>query len=379
VEEAQEGCSLCARVTGGATTLVRQEGGAGQELKLFVPNPRLWSPQHPFLYDLQVDLLQAGRVLDSVSSYFAMRHVSLQVDSQGRTRIYLNGSPTFQYGLLDQGYWPDGLYTAPSDEALRFDIEFCKDLGLNMIRKHIKVEPARWYYHCDRLGMLVWQDMPCGGKVPKWPVLAMGFVFGVNLRDDRGYRRYGRQDADSRENFRRELKAMLDALDHFASIVVWVPFNEAWGQFDARAIAEWIQAYDSSRLVDAASGWFDQGSGDIYSIHKYVGPKMPHKEKERALGLSEFGGIGLRVDGHLWQGENLFAYKTVKTSQKLTNWYLLLLKKLALLRDKGLSAAIYTELTDVEYEINGMLTYDREVMKLDVEQLRIAHRRLIGD
>ncbi|NTW44554.1 MAG: beta-galactosidase, partial [Anaerolineaceae bacterium] len=214
--------------------------------------------------------------------------------------------------------------------------------------------------------------------VPKWLVLAMGFVFGIQLKDDRGYQRFGRQDADSRENYRRELKTMLDALDHFPSIIVWVPFNESWGQFDSRAIAEWVQAYDPTRLVDAASGWFDQGAGDIYSIHKYVGPKKPANEKSRVVALTEFGGIGLREDGHLWQEDKLFAYKTVKTREKLTDWYLSLMEKLEQLRDEGLVAAIYTELTDVEYEINGFLTYDRAVMKMDSERVKQAHRRLIS-
>jgi len=365
-------------VTEGEEFLTQGVSSLGQTLELKIEDARLWSPDHPFLYDLQVELLQGSHVLDTVQSYFAMRQISLKRDVQGVLRIHLNHIPVFQYGLLDQGYWPDGLYTAPTDEALISDIQFCKDLGLNMIRKHIKVEPARWYYHCDRLGMLVWQDMPCGGIVPKWPVLAMGFVFGIQLRDDRGYQRYGRQDPQSRENYRHELKAMLDALDHFPSIIVWVPFNEAWGQFDSRAIGEWIQAYDPSRLVDAASGWFDQGGGGIYSIHKYVGPRKPKNEKTRAVALSEFGGIGLRVDGHLWQEEKLFAYKTVKTSDRLTDWYLSLLEKLEQLRDEGLSAAIYTELTDVEYEINGLLTYDREVMKMDAARVKLAHKRLIG-
>ncbi|MHB8133648.1 MAG: glycoside hydrolase family 2 protein [Anaerolineaceae bacterium] len=365
-------------VTEGEEFLIQGVSSSGRMLELKIEDARLWSPDDPFLYDLQVELLQGSQVLDSVQSYFAMRQISLKQDNHGVLRLHLNHLPVFQYGLLDQGYWPDGLYTAPTDDALISDIQFCKDLGLNMIRKHIKVEPARWYYHCDRLGMLVWQDMPCGGIVPKWTVLAMGFVFGIQLRDDRGYQRYGRQDPESRENYRQELKAMLDALNHFPSIVVWVPFNEAWGQFDSRAIGEWIQAYDPGRLVDAASGWFDQGGGGIYSIHKYVGPKMPKIEKTRALALSEFGGIGLRVYGHLWQEEKLFAYKTVKTSEKLTDWYLSLMEKLEELRDEGLSAAIYTELTDVEYEINGLLTYDREVMKMDAEQLKLAHKRLIG-
>ncbi len=373
-----EDVRLRVMVLEGEELIAQGEVSTDQKLELKIEDARLWSPNDPFLYNLQVELVRGRQVLDSVQSYFALRQICMKPDPQGVMRMYLNHLPLFQYGVLDQGYWPDGLYTAPSDEALCFDIQFCKDLGMNLIRKHIKVEPARWYYHCDRLGMLVWQDMPCGGVVPKWPVLAMGFVFGIQLKDDRGYQRFGRQDADSRENYRRELKAMLDALDHFPSIIIWVPFNESWGQFDSRAIAEWVQAYDPTRLVDAASGWFDQGGGDIYSIHKYVGPKKPANEKSRVVALTEFGGIGLRVDGHLWQEEKLFAYKTVKTPEKLTDWYLSLMEKLELLRDEGLVAAIYTELTDVEYEINGFLTYDREVMKMDSDRVKQAHRRLIS-
>jgi len=369
---------LRAMVLEGEDLIAQGEVAVNQTLELKIDDARLWSPDDPILYDLQVELIQDKQVLDTVQSYFALRKVTMKPDQQGVMRIYLNHLPLFQYGVLDQGYWPDGLYTAPTDEALCFDIQFCKDLGMNMIRKHIKVEPARWYYHCDRLGMLVWQDMPCGGIVPKWPVLAMGFVFGIQLKDDRGYQRFGRQDVDSRANYRQELKTMLDALDHFPSIIVWVPFNESWGQFDSRAIAEWVQAYDRTRLVDAASGWFDQGAGDIYSIHKYVGPKKPTNEKSRVVALSEFGGIGLREEGHLWQEEKLFAYKKVKTREKLTEWYLRLMEHLIKLRDEGLVAAIYTELSDVEYEINGFLTYDREVMKMDSERVKLAHRRLIS-
>jgi beta-galactosidase/beta-glucuronidase len=247
-----------------------------------------------------------------------------------------------------------------------------------MIRKHIKVEPARWYYHCDRLGMLVWQDMPCGGKVPHTLVLGMGFLLNLKIRDDRRYHWFGREEELVRENFKIELKAMLDNLHKYPSIVVWVPFNESWGQFNAKEIGDWVKTYDPSRLVDVASGWFDQGNGDIYSIHKYVGPSMPRVEKERAIALSEFGGIGLKVDGHLWQEEKLFAYRMVNTKEELASWYLRLMDKLLRLKEKGLVAAIYTETCDVEYEINGYLTYDREEMKMDREALTAAHLKLIS-
>lgn len=347
-------------------------------LMVEVENPHLWTPDNPYLYDLKIDLLINDQILDSVTSYCGFREISLQKDRDGIPRIYLNGKQIFQYGPLDQGYWPDGLYTSPTDEALRYDIEFCKSLGMNMIRKHIKVEPARWYYHCDRLGMLVWQDMPCGGKVPHTLVLGMGFLLNLKIRDDRRYHWFGREEELVRENFKIELKAMLDNLHNYPSIVVWVPFNESWGQFNAKEIGDWVKTYDPSRLVDVASGWFDQGNGDIYSIHKYVGPSMPRVEKERAIALSEFGGIGLKVDGHLWQEEKLFAYRMVNTKEELASWYLRLMDKLLRLKEKGLVAAIYTETCDVEYEINGYLTYDREEMKMDREALTAAHLKLIS-
>ena len=317
--------------------------------------------------------------IDQIGSYCALREVRLQPDSNGVQRILLNGEPLFQYGALDQGYWPDGLYTAPTEEALLYDITFAKELGLIMLRKHIKVEPARWYYHCDRLGMLVWQDMPSGGTIPGWALMAWGAVLNRTVRDDRAYQRLGREDESVRDNYWQELKAMLATLDHFACIVVWVPFNEAWGQFDARAVGDWVMKADPTRLVDAASGWFDQGNGHIHSIHKYVGPKMPAPDPDRALALTEFGGIGLKVAGHLWQQDKLFAYKKVDSSVELTDWYVRLMSKLEDMKAEGLSAAIYTELTDVEYEINGYLTYDRAVMKMDWEKLKAAHRRLTGD
>lgn len=350
--------------------------GAQESVCIRIANPRLWSPSDPHLYQLEVRLEEDEKVIDQVGSYCALRSISLKPDANGVPRLMLNGEPVFQYGALDQGYWPDGLYTAPTEEALLYDIVFAKELGLNMLRKHIKVEPARWYYHCDRLGMLVWQDMPNGGKVPGWILLGWGALLNQTVKDTRAYRRFGREDENVRANYRRELSNMMEALDHFACIVVWVPFNEAWGQFDARAVGDWVQGKDPTRLVDAVSGWFDQGSGHIHSIHKYVGPAMPRHETRRALALSEFGGIGLRVDGHLWQQDKLFAYKKVESRTELTAWYLRLMHELEEMKSVGLSAAIYTELTDVEYEINGYLTYDRAICKMDVEELRKAHKRL---
>lgn len=360
------------------SALVQANGIAGQIITITYPDARLWSPNNPNLYDLKITLIHKNQVVDAIDSYCGFREISLNLDERGIPRIYLNRKPIFQFGPLDQGYWPDSLYTAPTDEALCFDIEFCKSMGMNMIRKHIKVESARWYYHCDRLGMLVWQDMPCGGKVPLTLVLGMGFLLNLKIRDDRRYHWFGREDPHVRENFKRELQLMMKNLQNHPSIVVWVPFNESWGQFNAQEIGDWVKACDPSRLVDVASGWFDQGNGDIYSIHKYVGPSMPRTEKDRAVALSEFGGIGLKVEGHLWQKEKLFAYRMVNSSAELTTWYLKLMDKLMTLKEKGLVAAIYTEICDVEYEINGYLTYDREVMKMDSDTISATHHRLIN-
>ncbi|HSM24715.1 MAG TPA: glycoside hydrolase family 2 TIM barrel-domain containing protein [Anaerolineaceae bacterium] len=378
LSEDVEDCQFEIQVYGDESLLAEKKGKTSEKISLKVPDAKLWSPENPNLYDLKINLLKNNQAIDSVGSYCGFREIKLQKDHQNIPRISLNGKQIFQYGPLDQGYWPDGLYTAPTDEALRSDIEFCKSLGMNMIRKHIKVEPARWYYHCDRLGMLVWQDMPCGGKVPHTLVLGMGFLLNLKIRDDRRYHWFGREDQQVREHFKVELKAMIDHLHNHPSIVVWVPFNESWGQFNAKEIGNWVKVYDPSRLVDVASGWFDQGNGDIYSIHKYVGPAMPKPEKERAVALSEFGGIGLKVEGHLWQDKKLFAYRMVKTKGELTNWYLKLIDKLIQLKEKGLVAAIYTELCDVEYEVNGYLTYDRELMKMDSNSISSAHRKLLS-
>ncbi len=371
------GLTLQVVLKDGDQLIAKQSAPVHEDQTIEIKAARLWLPNDPQLYDLELSLLEGEVLLDSVASYCALREIRLEMDDSGVTRMMLNGEAVFQYGALDQGYWPDGLYTAPTEEALLFDIQFAKGLGLNMLRKHIKVEPARWYYHCDRLGLLVWQDMPSGGIVPGWGLLAWGAFFNQTLKDDHHYQRFGREQADVRANYWRELEAMVTALDHFACIVVWVPFNEAWGQFDATAVGDWLQKHDPTRLVDAASGWFDQGKGDIHSIHKYVGPKMASVESGRAIALSEFGGLGLKIEGHLWQENKLFAYKTVNDKARLTAWYLELVDRLVTLKHAGLSAAIYTELTDVEYEINGFLTYDRAVMKVDIEPLQAAHRRLI--
>jgi beta-galactosidase/beta-glucuronidase len=342
---------------------------AAAEIVVPIPNPKLWSPNSPHLYYLEVT---AGE--DRVSSYFGMRKFSVEGG-----RLCLNGDSLFQFGPLDQGYWPDGLYTPPTDEAMRRDIELVKGLGFNMLRKHVKVEPARYYYYCDRIGLIVWQDMPNGSKAVDDKTSTLTMIFGSRRRD-RNYRYAGREEAASREDFSRELQEMADHLHNFTCIGMWVPFNEGWGQFDAKETARWLRNYDPTRPVDHASGWFDQGGGDCKSLHMYKA-KLPvvKPERRRAIVLSEFGSYSLKVDGHLWNPDTEYGYKKVTTPQALTDAYLELLNtQVKPCIDAGLSAAIYTQTTDVEIEVNGFVTYDREVEKMDFTKIRLAHKELIG-
>jgi hypothetical protein len=329
-----------------------------------VPDAKLWSPDSPFLYHLRVTLSQ-GETKDVVESYFAMRKISLGKDDRGNVRMMLNNKPYFQFGPLDQGWWPDGLYTAPTDEALKYDIEVTKKLGFNMIRKHVKVEPARWYYHCDKLGMLVWQDMPNGDKHAKWD--PVGGHDGAEMTRSR----------ESSENYDREWKNIIDALRNHPSIVVWVPFNEGWGQADTVRVTEWTKKYDPTRLVNCASGGNDFPVGDIYDIHRYPGPAAPKPDGKRAIVLGEFGGLGLPVEGHTWLAKGNWGYRSFTDSASLTSAYVDLIRKLRpLIHEPGLSAAIYTQTTDVEVEVNGFLTYDRAVMKMDEKVVSEWNRKV---
>ena len=308
-----------------------------------IPSARRWSPSDPFLYRLRVQL-ESG---DEVESYFGMRSIAVKADARGVPRVHLNGQPIFQLGLLDQGWWPDGLYTAPTDEALAFDIVKTKELGFNVIRKHVKVEPARWYYHADRLGMLVWQDMPSA--------------------DNKG--------ADAEANFSRELTAVVDALRNHPSIVMWVPFNEGWGQHATEKYVSWLKSYDPTRLVNNTSGWTDAGVGDVADMHAYPGPAMPPLEKARAATLGEFGGLGLPMEGHTWLDRGNWGYKSYTSGPDLNAAYRDLLAQLWLHIGDGLTSAIYTQTTDVEIEVNGVMTYDRAVTKLAPESIA-ANRRM---
>lgn len=338
---------------------------------LKIANPKLWSPSSPFLYHLNVAILRKGKVIDEVKSYFAMRKSSMAPDNKGIQRMLLNNQFVFQFGPLDQGWWPDGLYTAPTDEALKFDIEKTKELGFNMIRKHVKVEPARWYYYADSLGMLVWQDMPSGDLGNRWE--NRPGVFGRATDKDR--------DAASEAIYRSEWKAIMDALQPFPSIVVWVPFNEAWGQFKTEEITQWTMQYDPSRLVNSASGGNFVPTGHIIDLHSYPDPAMPRADlfgAKQALVLGEYGGLGLPLEGHTWQQKDNWGYQSFKNADDLFKVYNGFCERLKDLIQRGLSAAVYTQTTDVEMEVNGLMTYDREIIKVPAEKISAANKGVIN-
>jgi hypothetical protein len=323
----------------------RVSGSVNSELFLPLAQPRLWSPEDPFLYDLEVVLKAGDRVVDRVRSYFGMRKVALLADRQGITRIALNDRFLFQIGVLDQGFWPDGIYTAPTDEALRSDIAFLKEAGFNLARKHVKVESDRWYYWCDRMGLLVWQDMPSGKNAT----------------------------AEGRRTFEAELLQMVRQLHNHPSIITWVLFNEGWGQYDTERLVPWLKTVDPSRLVNNASGWTDARVGDLIDAHSYPGPDAPEPEGRRAAVLGEFGGLGLPIEGHSWSA-NRWGYQNMRDTNSLATAYSKLMERVWTLHEKrGLSAAVYTQISDVETECNGLLTYDRAVAKLSASTLRAAN------
>ena len=336
---------------------------------------RLWSPEEPFLYDVSI-VLPGG---DRVESYFGMRAFGIGKDEKGLPRLLLNGKPYFQNGLLDQGYWSDGYYTAPSDEALIHDIAEMKRLGFNMLRKHIKVEPMRWYYHCDRLGMLVWQDMPSGGGQYNLLTISAPLITGIHLKDSH-YRLFARTDAQGREDFTRELTELITQLQNCPCIVLWVPFNEGWGQFDAKNAVRLIRRLDPTRLIDHASGWHDQGVSDVKSLHVYFKPyRFRPDKKGRAVVLSEFGGYNLPVAGHTWNTKN-FGYKGYQTPEALGEAVKTLYEtQIIPARRAGLAADVYTQLSDVEDEVNGFVTYDRRVEKLPEALMQAIAQELRGD
>ena len=339
----------------------------GREVTLHVPDMKLWSPSDPYLYDIEIKVVSDGAIVDCVKGYAAMRKISSARDEAGHKRMLLNNKPLFQYGPLDQGWWPDGLYTAPSDEALVFDIEKTKEMGFNLIRKHVKVEPARWYWHCDRLGMLVWQDMPSttyGDN--KWGNHAYGTGTDSKITQE------------GKDNYYSEWGEIIQDFKVFPCIVSWVPFNEAWGQFDTEAVVQFTRAQDPTRLINYASGGnFEKCSGDILDLHNYPHPEMYLYDPDYINVLGEYGGIGWPVEGHLWQPDRNWGYIQFKSADEVLDVYEKYADMLIELIDDGFAAAIYTQTTDVEIEVNGLMTYDRKVVKLDMERLNAINRRVI--
>jgi len=376
VVEATADAEATVVVRDGGRVVAAETGPAGTPVRLTVPDPHPWSPDDPHLYDLDVTLGDE----DTVTSYAAMRSLGIGEDDRGRRRFLLNGEPVWHLGVLDQGYWPDGLLTAPSDEAMVHDITTVKSLGFTMLRKHVKIEPLRWYHHCDRLGMLVWQDMVNGGGRYRHLVANLPATRPIRI-SDRRHRLYFREDAAARAEFRAEVRQTVDLLHNAPSVVLWTPFNEAWGQFDANEIADEVQALDPTRPVNHVSGWIDQGGGDVRSFHSYLRPfRLPHplrrRRERRVYALSEYGGYSLKVPGHDWSTRE-FGYRHFETAEALAAGFVALHREqVEPALDLGLAATVYTQLSDVEDELNGLLTWDREVLKVPAEVVRETLARL---
>ena len=349
----------------GQTQVASGKSINGETVQIEMPEDvKLWSPASPFLYTLRITLKHQGKEVDKISSYAAMRKFSSRRDADGIVRLELNNKPLFQFGPLDQGWWPDGLYTAPTDEALVYDIQKTKDFGFNMIRKHIKVDPARWYTHCDRLGIIVWQDMPSGDRNPEWQ--NRKYFDGTEMK----------RSFESESCYRKEWKEIMDCLYSYPCIGTWVPFNEAWGQFKTPEIAEWTKRHDPSRLVNPASGGNHYTCGDMLDLHNYPAPEMYLYDAQRATVLGEYGGIGWVVSGHIWEPDRNWGYVQFNSSKEVTDEYVKYADMLYRLALRGFSAAVYTQTTDVEVEVNGLMTYDREVIKVDEKRVREINEKL---
>lgn len=361
-------------ILGDEKNVVQADIAANQEVRIELPGFMPWSPENPYLYDVTISLGE-----DCIRSYFGMRKLSVGKDRKGVLRFFLNDKPYFFNGLLDQGYWPESLLTPPSDEALIYDILKLKEMGYNTIRKHIKIEPERFYYHCDRLGMIVWQDMPNGGGDYNMVFVThlpnKSNFFARNIKDYH-YRLFKREDQGGREQYYVDLEGMITLLYNYPCIAVWVPFNEGWGQFDAPEATRRIRILDQTRLVNEACGWFDQRGGDMYSIHNYNGTLKVKQQKERVVALTEYGGYAYPVEGHT-ACEKTFGYQFYHSQEELTaNYRRLWEKEIFPNLEYGLSCAIYTQTSDIEEEINGVLTYDREVDKLVLEEVKRLNNRL---
>lgn len=375
---------IVVRLRDGETTVASIKCNSVIEANLEVENPKLWSPEEPNLYDLDIVLKRDDEVLDWVVGYAAFREVKEIVDSQGKKRMSLNGKPYFHFGPLDQGWWPDGLYTAPTDEALRYDIEQTKAMGYNMIRKHVKVEPARWYYWADKLGILVWQDMPSIGESTHWEMwkwadddTAEWAKGGAMPTPGRG--RMPRESFMFNRSYLTPWRSIIDQHKCFPSIVVWVPFNEAWGQQNTRMVVQLTNRQDPTRLVNSASGGNSiKGVGDIFDSHNYPNPKMKFwSDGEQIDVLGEYGGIGWAVEGHLWNPDRNWGYVKYQSSEEVLDQYSKYAQELKETIAQGCAAAVYTQTTDVEMEVNGLMTYDREITKMDIEKLRKINQDVI--
>ncbi len=360
------------KITQDDATVSTQTFDSKEPINIHIPNTKLWSPDHPNLYDIEIDVLRNGDVLDKITSYFAMRKIAIGLDKNGFTKLFLNNEELFHWGTLDQGWWPDGLLTPPSKEAMVYDMKVLKQLGFNTIRKHIKVEPAIFYHQADELGFLLWQDMPSG--------------FLHNHHPEQHVRPGDKEDwnrpIETAALFKNEWKNIIDHLKFFPSIVVWVPFNEGMGQFQSKEITDWTMNYDPTRLVNGISGWQDRGVGHFIDLHQYPGPGMepPSQNKGRAVVLGEFGGYGLPVVNHMWDNSKKnWGYRVSKTSESYISDYNEVVYNLHGERARGLAAAIYTQTSDVEIEVNGILTYDRKVTKLPIESTKINHKKLFND
>lgn len=353
----------------GGNVIGQYEGSLKEAAVITLKNEKLWSPDNPFLYDLKVSVTRNGKPVDEIKSYFAMRKISMAPDASGIQRMLLNNKFLFQYGPLDQGWWPDGLYTPPTYEAMIYDIDQLKKMGFNMIRKHIKVEPATYYTYCDKAGILLWQDMPSGDRGNGWENRPGVFDHQTDQK----------RTPESEGYYRKEWNSIMDALYNYPSIVVWIPFNEAWGQFKTEEITEWTMKKDPSRLVNSASGGNFYVTGHIIDLHNYPHPAMPSPElfgKKQILVLGEFGGLGLPLEGHTWQNNKNWGYQSFKNSEDMFKKYETFTERIAQLIPLGLSAAVYTQTTDVEGEVNGFMTYDRKVDKMPVGKLYEANTKL---
>ena len=370
VEGTKEGDKVVVRFLDGPQLLEEHRLAPGQSVTLMPADPQLWSPERPFLYGLEFCIERDGKMIDKVQGYAALREIKEMTDEAGHKRIGLNGKPYFQFGPLDQGWWPDGLYTAPTDEALRYDIEQTKAFGFNMIRKHIKVEPARWYYWCDKLGILVWQDMPSVGdnRLGSWNMWSW-----ASPEDD------SRLTESAKATYYKEWGEIMEQQQVFPCIVVWVPFNEAWAQFDTYKVVEFTKEKDPSRLVNAASGGNSyRECGDIFDSHNYPDPKMKFTSEGKQIDvLGEYGGIGWPVEGHLWQPDRNWGYVQYKSGEEVLAQYREYALQLEKIIAEGVSAAVYTQTTDVEGEVNGLMTYDRAVTKMPADELYKINREVI--